>query len=262
MIRRSAFTLVELLVVIAVIAVLIAILLPAIGRAKKQGKTVICATNLRALTGTLQSYISDTGKMVAAGGHNGPMALWDYQLLGGKLTIPAYYTNGGGHAAKDKIRICPETPRAVVSGIIGNAVEQWNCNGSTPYGKSVGSYVINGWLYSASDPRAKTIGGNRWTAAEVYKVQGAKNEGMIPVFSDGSWHDFMPKPTDAAPANLQNPGPTTAGDASLARAVMDRHAMAVNVSFLDGHVEKVRLQHLWSLSWSAKWLKTDVKRVK
>ncbi|MHC4084546.1 MAG: prepilin-type N-terminal cleavage/methylation domain-containing protein [Planctomycetota bacterium] len=45
--KRKAFTLIEILVVIAVIALLIALLLPALERARGQAKTVICQSNLQ-----------------------------------------------------------------------------------------------------------------------------------------------------------------------------------------------------------------------
>jgi prepilin-type processing-associated H-X9-DG protein/prepilin-type N-terminal cleavage/methylation domain-containing protein len=53
---RSALTLIELLVVVAIIALLISILTPSLGRAREQGRWVVCQSNLHNLGLGLQMY--------------------------------------------------------------------------------------------------------------------------------------------------------------------------------------------------------------
>jgi prepilin-type N-terminal cleavage/methylation domain-containing protein len=57
--KRKAFTLIELLVVISIIALLVGILMPALGRARTQAQQVYCLSNLRGMTVAVQVYAQD-----------------------------------------------------------------------------------------------------------------------------------------------------------------------------------------------------------
>jgi prepilin-type N-terminal cleavage/methylation domain-containing protein/prepilin-type processing-associated H-X9-DG protein len=65
--RKQAFTLVELLVVIGIIAVLIAILLPALNAAREQAKAAQCLSNLRQIGQGMAMYTSDNKGHVIPG---------------------------------------------------------------------------------------------------------------------------------------------------------------------------------------------------
>lgn len=56
---RRAFTLIELLVVISIIALLIAILLPALKQARLAAQSVACGSNIRQIYVASQTYVSD-----------------------------------------------------------------------------------------------------------------------------------------------------------------------------------------------------------
>lgn len=56
---RNGFTLIELLVVIAIIALLIGILLPALGEARKTARAAISASNMRQMATSANSYATD-----------------------------------------------------------------------------------------------------------------------------------------------------------------------------------------------------------
>ncbi len=72
------FTLVELLVVIGVIAVLIAILLPALTKAQRQARSIACLSNLRQLGMAHQLYLSENRNTIIPAGWSGTVSGIDF----------------------------------------------------------------------------------------------------------------------------------------------------------------------------------------
>ena len=57
--NQKAFTLIELLVVISIIALLLVILMPALGMVKEKGKQVVCASNLKGIGLAVMTYLAE-----------------------------------------------------------------------------------------------------------------------------------------------------------------------------------------------------------
>jgi prepilin-type N-terminal cleavage/methylation domain-containing protein len=69
---RRAFTLVELLVVIGIIALLIAILLPALNRARAAAQAVDCSSRMRQMGQAIHMDVSEYNGRLPAGVFNYP----------------------------------------------------------------------------------------------------------------------------------------------------------------------------------------------
>jgi len=259
--QLRGFTLVELLVVMAIIGLLVAILLPSLGKARKSSRLVMCKTNQRALVMTYRMYFQDNNQVLSTAGH-GMGGAWDYQLLASALRPPVtpdqYYVKNGMGGALDKPRFCPETtsarrpPSGGANGSnVGSATECWDCKAG-PGNGSTGSFAMNNWLYKP---------GGGADADSFWHIRQAASEFEIPVFVDACWHDFRANETDLPSQNLASP---TAGDdaTSTGRKLTDvavrRHDKSVNVSYWDAHEETVSLPKLWSIKWKANWDQSKV----
>lgn len=94
---HKAFTLIELLVVISIIALLIGILLPALGKARGSAQASVCLGNQRQNGVAMNTYLSDNK-------YNFPSAYWyrngnndtDGYIQWSGLLIQAGYINDGG----------------------------------------------------------------------------------------------------------------------------------------------------------------------
>jgi len=61
--RRAAFTLIQFLIVIAIIALLIAMLIPAISRARRAAEKATCAAQLANLAAAVEMYLKDNASL-------------------------------------------------------------------------------------------------------------------------------------------------------------------------------------------------------
>ena len=86
----AAFTLVELLIVIGIIALLISILLPTIGKALEQAKQIKCASNMRQVYFAMQMYSNENRNGLPI-----PPYIWDVYNPWGRHDLGSYMVSMG-----------------------------------------------------------------------------------------------------------------------------------------------------------------------
>jgi prepilin-type N-terminal cleavage/methylation domain-containing protein/prepilin-type processing-associated H-X9-DG protein len=107
--RAHGFTLVELLVVIAAIAVLIAMLLPALNAAREAARATQCLSNLRQCYMGFQLYAGDNKDWYPVTATEltwGTVRTWSWQLVSG---YDLSFVAGGKQYVNRKVSLCPST---------------------------------------------------------------------------------------------------------------------------------------------------------
>ena len=290
----GAFTLVELLVVISVIALLLAILLPGLNKAVAAGQTATCLSNLRQLQISLTAYIQDNWGhsapyMPDVPSANNPGSYWTSQLTPYVTGMP--YNASSPMNTMTSVRLCPTASMTNPTqiGIQGQGLAFY-CWGPGPSGgpcqNQTCSYEYNGYLYYLGTQYGQTlipalglkpdqgcenqvstsaIPGSSNVPVQSYFWQlpdiGTTPSSSIPTICDGVWVDAWPCEKDVAPDDPTVGvsvfvGSQTGGSTrNMDRVCVARHNLGkfINVAFLDGHAETVRLSQLWTLQWHRNW---------
>jgi prepilin-type processing-associated H-X9-DG protein len=237
---RRAFTIVEMLVILAMIMFLLAMLLPTLGRVREAGRATLCGANLRQQGIALEAYANDN-RGYYPGAHtwvpNGAPANWI--VWPARLRAYAHYDHS--------LFWCPAaTPLAQWKHVINPAL-----NLPAQYGYDVNevrllpgdpfSYGLNNWGTQDFSVPQRGMGGivehKDW--GEPLETDIRSPSKMIAIGDasvNGSWDAFI-DPNDG-PAEWPEP----------------RHPSGkANILFCDGHVEPWTLEDLIALSNYPYW---------
>ena len=244
--RRHAFTLVELLVVVGIIAILTGILMPALRAVRASARTAQCASTLRSFAQANQTYSSQyNGWFVPfkIGPKPPPTGQppqfqkkapfdWQpwYQYAGYKRLLVAI-TMSNGYLADDKAYYPP-------SFICPDASLTWASNPTKGRYDLQRSYGYNGQGKNGADKQAEDpVFYRGWRQGQI------KRSADKIMFADSTHWGWEMTASSSGKYNTYGEN-TTSGHVGIAY----RHKGGVNVAFWDGHVEWLPKEEVISVS--------------
>ena len=226
---KNGFTLIELLVVIAIIALLLSVIVPALGLVKKKAQALVCKSNLSqwGLCAALYVQDNDGSFMDPAGG------LW-------VVPLAPYFGDG----STKKIRLCPTTKPDHPDPFF----EAWTVSITSEPDYS-SSYGINNWIYN---PTTATLWGKD-TTLNWRKLSNIPSSMNTPLFIDcwrwgGSPYEGE-TPIDPRPQTMAELIAGSLNTNEINRFCLDRHQGTVNTVYADTSASSVTLRGLWGLKW-------------
>jgi prepilin-type N-terminal cleavage/methylation domain-containing protein/prepilin-type processing-associated H-X9-DG protein len=233
--KQRAFTLIELLVVISIIALLMGILLPVLGKVRKQSNVIICQSNLKQWGLLFVIYADDNNNNMPATSNEWPAALQ-----------PLCDNSEGVNCCPLATKPVGEGGRHPFAAFTGGTRLPGNTWGPTDY--YYYSYGINGWV--CNPPSQVTVNSFGLPTANNWRRVNVKGAGNVPLLVDSMWFDSYPDTTNIPPpfdGDEYGSGPM--GSKQMRFFSINRHDGYVNGLFLDSSVRKIGLKELWKLKW-------------